>query len=237
MKIIFFLIAASLLSGCAAHYQSEAGRVDFVYWNEGNGRSVEHVERADAGSFQPLKKGEYAKDEKHVYWRGSIISNAEPASFELLPGRYARDHQHVYLDQNIVEGADPMTFQKLPGKEIWGRDKNDFYYGNEGLHVSDLGSFNILNDGWAKDRRFYYYYAYGYIHVSRKVECDYASMKILNNYWAKDARRAYYEITPIEPVDLASFRAAGEFDAKDNYKRYDFLELQRMKREMAAPTK
>jgi hypothetical protein len=237
MRVLFLLIVVSLVSGCAAHYQAKPGGMDFVYWNEGVGRAVENVGGADAGSFQQLKKGEYAKDKNHVYWRGTIISNAEPVTFELLVGRYAKDSKHVYLDQNVVEGADPETFQKLPGKEIWGQDKNDFYYGNEALHVSDPGSFIILNDGWAKDSHFYYYYAYGYIHVSRKVDCDYASMKILNDFWAKDARRAYYGMKPVEVLDLVSFHTVGEFEGKDKYRRYEDPGVERVKREMSAPAK
>ena len=222
-------MAAGLLSGCAAHYESKQGEVAFVHWNEGVGRDVQNVKGADTASFQQLKKGDYAKDKNRVYWWGSIITNADPATFELMAGRYAKDGKYVYLDQNIVEGADPATFQKLTGKEIWGRDKNDFYYGNEALHVSDLGSFVILNDGWARDRRYYYYYAYGYIHESRKVDCDYASMKVLNDFWAKDARRAYYENKPIEVLDLASFHTVSEFEAKDKFRRYEDPDLERVK--------
>jgi hypothetical protein len=234
MRVLFLLPVLCLISGCAVHYQAEQGQVAFIYYNVGVGRAVKNVAGADTSSFQQLKNGEYARDKNHVYWRGEIISNAEPASFELLAGRYAKDSEHVYLDLNVVEGADPKTFQKLPGKEIWGRDGNDFYYGQEALHVSDPGSFMILNDGWAKDQHCYYYYAYGYLNVSRKVECDYASMKILNHRWAKDSRRAYYGIKPVEVQDLVSFHAVGEADAKDKFRRYEDPDMERLKRDRAA---
>jgi len=210
---------ALLLSGCAQGYKNEHGQWAFVFWNEGNGRQVESVKQAEAASFEQLKPWEYARDKNHVYWRGDIIASADPRTFEHVAGRYTKDNQHVFIDQRIVKDADPATFQKVHGEEILGRDKNDFYYGDEPFHVLDAASFEMINDGWAKDSRAYY--AYGYAHYIRRADCDYMSMKILNGSWAKDKNRAYYQGIPIEGVDVNSFRVTGEFSAIDNHRAYD----------------
>ena len=60
-----------------------------------------------------------ARDTTHVWFNGTVIDGADPATFVLLPqsssGKvYARDRYHVYVEQGstIVEvaGADPKTF-------------------------------------------------------------------------------------------------------------------------------
>ncbi len=219
-------MALLFICGCAPGYKKEQGQWAFIYWNEGNGRSVALVKEADAASFEQIKPPEYARDKNHVYWRGDIIASADPLTFEPVAGRYTKDNQHVFIDQRIVEGANPATFQKVRGEEILGRDKNDFYYGNEPFHVADMASFKIINDGWAKDDQAYY--AYGHFHYTRRTDCDHASMKILNGYWARDKNRAYYQGIPIEGVDVDSFRATGEFSARDNRRTYQGPELEKI---------
>lgn len=222
-----------VLCGCAGRYRTEHGQWVFVWWNEGTGRTAKYVEGVDPETFQKLSPAIYAKDKNHVYLRGEVIPAADPASFEHLVGRYARDSHRVFLDTKVVSGADSATFHKLRGQEILGRDKNDFYYGDSPFHVIDLASFKVINDGWAKDSSAYY--AYGYFHYIRRVNCDYASMNILNGSWAKDRNRAYYQGLPIEGVDLPSFHACDDLVAKDKNRTYRDPEFERIQQNRNAP--
>ena len=70
--------------------------------------------------FYEVEKGAlFGKDSNHVFFRGAIISNADPKTFVFIvrgPASFiniAKDKKHVFSNNLIVEGADPKTFIPL----------------------------------------------------------------------------------------------------------------------------
>ena len=120
-----------------------------------------------------------------------------------------------------IKGADPDSFQLIKGHSSWSKDKNDVYYWIKPLGAKNLSSFEIINDGWARDNEAYYA---GSIRKVGKVDCDYATMKILNEYYAIDNNRAYYEGDPMENVDVKTFHLTGVDTAKDQYRKFQYGE-------------
>jgi len=51
----------------------------------------------------------YAKDDKHVYYEGTVLKKANPETFAVLDSFYAADGRQVYCGNRIVE-ADVKTF-------------------------------------------------------------------------------------------------------------------------------
>ncbi len=128
---------------------------------------------ADKESFQVLSY-DYAKDKNNVYYRGAIIENADPLTFESLDpyfAYYSQDKQYVYYQGKVVKGADSATFEDL-NLEL-SRDKNNVYYHDKIIENADTTTFEILNvaikkksggepsiirvSGYAKDKNNVYY--------------------------------------------------------------------------------
>ncbi|KKS43590.1 MAG: hypothetical protein UV07_C0031G0009 [Candidatus Azambacteria bacterium GW2011_GWB1_42_17] len=86
-------------------------------------RKLLMLKEADSKSFLPfyeVEKGAlFGKDSNHVFFRGAIISNADPKTFVFIvrgPASFiniAKDKKHVFSNNLIVEGADPKTFIPL----------------------------------------------------------------------------------------------------------------------------
>ena len=215
MKKAFPFVAILLLAGCQG-YKVENSKWSFVQWDEGRGRTVNEIQGADQNTFKPINT-EYGKDNKHVYLNGGIIEGADQNTFALLGNHYGKDGQKVFFQDQQIANADPNTFQII--EYGWGKDKNDVYCGSQPLKVVDVASFRLLHtgilNGWAKDKSDYYHFGH-----TGKIDCDYPTMKILNGSYAIDKNRAYCDGTPIEGIDVKTFRAIDEVSAKDCYRDY-----------------
>lgn len=216
MKTSALFIALVLLTGCQG-YKVENGSWSLIRHNEGVGRMVTKVEGADQSSFQPIDK-QYAKDNQHVYWNADVIKGADPNSFVVLGSLYSKDKAKVFWRERVITGADPASFQVVDGANLWSKDGKDYYFGDEPLGVLDMGSFKIINNGWAKDSKAYY--ATPQFAPVGKVDCDYSTMKVLSELYAVDKNRAYYGRTPISGVDVKTFRVTGTITARDAYRKY-----------------
>lgn len=79
---------------------------------------------ADARTFEPLPSA-YARDARHVYFRGARVEGATPARL-LVHGRYAVDGQHVLYDGVALPEADARTFA-VDRDGVHARDKTNRY--------------------------------------------------------------------------------------------------------------
>ena len=213
-KAIPFLLLL-FLAGCGG-YKVENGQWSYVVYDEGSGRKVMPLNGADMASFVPIN-GEYARDDRNVYWKDSVIPGADPSSFVCLGGGYAKDQHKVFKNAQEIKQADPESFKLLGG--LWSRDQKDFYLGATALGVQDPDSFRKINQGWAKDDRAYYVLR-GFLRNPRKVDCDYPTMKILNEGYAVDKNRAYFGGSPMTNVDLMTFHATSDITARDQFRKY-----------------
>ena len=93
---------------------------DHVWWREKHVVGMKEVKEADAATFQLVQVYNYsdgttdtsesfAKDKSHVFYRGSIIPGADPATFEIID----IDGSLTTFDKNrIYEGENSKELQK-----------------------------------------------------------------------------------------------------------------------------
>jgi hypothetical protein len=216
MKIRVFIPMLMLLTGCQG-YKIENGRWSLIRYNEGVGRMVTVLKDADQDSFTPINR-EYAKDKRHVYWQTQVIPGADPSTFACLGHLYSKDKSKVFWREREIKGADPSSFQIVDGGHLLSKDTRDFYFAATPLFVLDLPSFKVINDGWKKDAKAYY--TTPNFSKAGRVDCDYLTMKILSNQYAVDRNRAYYYGSPMDGVDVKTFRVTGQIQARDQHKKY-----------------
>jgi hypothetical protein len=151
MKKIFPILVTIFLTGCHVGYKVENGKWAWVDSDEDN-RLVVPVENADQNSFQPIK-GNFAKDNKHVFLRGQIVAGADPGTFVWLGNEYSRDNQKVFFQTHEIKNADPKTFQVI--QDGWGNyamDKNRAYYYGIPIEGVDVKTFQVTGTMTAKDQ-------------------------------------------------------------------------------------
>jgi hypothetical protein len=70
-------------------------------------------------SFHPME-APYAGDAERVYWMGTTIDGADPATFRVLNASFecSADAEHAYYRKTVVAGADPRSFP--PGRAVTG---------------------------------------------------------------------------------------------------------------------
>lgn len=101
---------------------------------------------------------EYALDSQHVFYDGSRIEGADPATFKVLDEEYgfvARDATHIFYIGKAIEGVDAATFRGLSIGDgglinfAYSKDKNAVYCLNSGTVEkldADPMTFHVLSD-------------------------------------------------------------------------------------------
>ena len=217
---IFAIIAIILLAGCVvgfAHYQVENGKWAYVEYNEGYGRMVVPVDRADSSSFRQLDDPLFAVDRFRAYRHGYVIAVADGKTFRHLIGPYWRDAKHLFFDSDSIDGADPESFRPYPVGQ-WGRDSSNVFAGRWVFRVEDINSFAPIDETWGKDSKgFYARYADGKI---ARVHCDYSTFTTLQWSYAKDKNTAFFLDHEIPGSDSATFHVVGVVQAADKNNKY-----------------
>jgi DKNYY family len=188
-----------------------------VYYNlEDN--SAEDID-ADVSTFVSLdvlgpQSGDYGycygKDETHVYsyfggagpdGGGGILQNADPNTFTTNASIYpfAKDAAHVFFADVVVTGADPNTFATIPNS---GLAKDKYHVYQYGFQVED--AYSVVSG--ADPTTFSY-----------NVQTDISKDK--THVWAGGALDGL-NLTPIQNVDPATFRALNIDYSKDAYHIY-----------------
>lgn len=78
----------------------------------------------DADSFEVLEYA-YMKDKKRVYYKNSVLPDADPETFVVLSDKYAKDKNHVYEKEKVLTGYKPEEFKE----DSWGRFPTEMNYG------------------------------------------------------------------------------------------------------------
>ena len=173
--------------------------------------AAEKPEGYDAPTFKRINQA-YATDVNHVYYWNEILEGADPVSFRALSEGYAADYaadkQHVWYNGDIIEGADPATFVAPEDKNAsyLAHDAHDYYWQDQPLHVADMGSFKIIDDGWAVDSRNVYYLGIDAQIGENVVPVgDYHTFRVLNDCYAADDKCVYYKNRLVEGADPKTF--------------------------------
>lgn len=180
----------------------------------------------DSSNFLPLDDY-FAKDDRVAYYRGIPIYRGEDpsdsASFEVLNTWYAKDKFRVYycdtyrdskeywsikrIRIQVVKDADPASFRLLSDGYA-ARDKLHLFDDGKIVPVRDIDSYELLEDGFAKDSKR------GYYNRAEIEGSNGESFKVLDAHYAKDKAKIYfvegfYIGGDLKHVVLESFKVLG----------------------------
>lgn len=210
------VIALAMVPACGQKAKEILGGYyvegDKVYWYGGIDSSTrrQEVVGADAASFKSIDNF-YARDKSHVFQGGTVLTGADPASFQMLEG-FTKDRSHVWQG-DIVISTDPSNF------EVFGdggaKDSRAVYCNNGTVLSRDPTNFVILQfDGkgsilaYSKDSQAVYY------GCEPIAGADPATFRRLDNYggYASDGQLAYWLSAPIPGADAGTFRVLNSND-------------------------
>lgn len=209
MAACFLLVVSS---GCE-RYEQKDGKVYFRELSQDLLTAPVLIEQADPDTFRAIRH-KYARDRRHVYYRGRLVTGAQPGFIRVLGGRYARDRGSVYCAGNRIEQADWRTFEVLDG--VYGRDAHNIHVCTTTLEDVHLPSFRLLRHGHGKAMdRFAVYDG------ARRMEpCDRASFRELDAKWQLDGQCVYRYLERQPMIDAASFEVLGKRYVRDRLRVY-----------------
>ena len=191
-------------------------RGDQVIWHSwrGDGLFGEWSEAVltDSKGFKIFQQKGYAKNATDVFHNGGRISDADPATFQMLANRedLAKDAKRVYRDGGVIQGADPATFALTAMYDL-SKDAKDYYLRLKPLHVKDMASFQVLepqqwhtdNLIWARERDQFF------VREQATPIADGASFQVIQSCYAKDAKQVYFGAGVLAGADAATFQGCG----------------------------
>lgn len=151
----------------------------------------------------------YVTDGEYVYYNDTIVPLADPDSF-VPNGYYANDMHHVYFEGQLLADVSPRDFTVSPDG-MYGYTSSAVYYFGDLIAGVDVGSFQPLGIGYAKDAK--HVYIHGEPVKNADVESfsaapeGYGITKAGDYYDAQDVHHYYYYGEVVKP---GSNQAVGE---------------------------
>jgi hypothetical protein len=158
------------------------------------------------------------------------IEHADVQSFEVLNRYYAKDKNSAYViwepyNSNLgytLSGIDSESFDVLSGGDAFSKDKNHAYYHLDIVEGVDAGSFELLENSYARDSKLVYHVAELSHNKSGDNSpftqtADVGTFQVLSKTYAKDKNNVYLDRTGkntpdfefgvvIQGADPATFR-------------------------------
>ncbi len=225
-KMIFFLLPL-YLAGCSFFTMQDGYdiRLTGVYYvTYGFAfitpyRESQHIPKADRWTFEILSQT-YAKDANHIYYKGNLIPNSDPATLESLGSGpddwngYARDAGQVYCWGEILPNAAPVSFEVIDSNLLYARDNKQVYHCADVIAQANPVTFELISGSVSRDDQDYYYY-------SAVLNVDMESFTLLHNpegggtIWGYD-KNCYYIHNRCNPIpDPKNFQVISDSFAKD----------------------
>jgi hypothetical protein len=158
----------------------------------------------------------YLKDTAHVYFKSTLIKNADATSFELLcsdKGSFAKDKNKVYFESHSFKDMDIASFQFAGG--TCGATVKDSTHVYSTYAVPSFSTGNLLiapmENVHAKDYHFFsdtYGTCHELVYYKGKaiIGSDAASFTLVKDYYAKDKHTVYYDGLLVKGLDPTSFQ-------------------------------
>lgn len=101
MKKLSLMLIALVAVGLASCADWLGQRTDYGYDRR------DHSSQYDNNYYQNVG---YSIDNRYVYYRGVVIRDADPRTFQDLGDGYGKDSRYVYYCGRRMEGVDPRSF-------------------------------------------------------------------------------------------------------------------------------
>ena len=187
-------------------------------------RHIDVLKDADPATYEVLSKNGYSRDAHHVWYKTNLVQEADSKTFTVLNKDYGRTDSLLFYRDVLVKVVDPGT---VVFHKYYMEDKNDVYWKNLPIHVSDRETFTFVPEEkmdelvhWAKDKNYVYYLRSSIYKDSAAVLipiADYDSFEALDMFYARDKVQVYNRGSVVTGADPFSFVKLGYFlygDAK-----------------------
>lgn len=114
------------------------------------------IQGADAASAQVVNLHWVWKDKNRVYYQGTVLAGAEPASFRHLAQGYYRDAKRVFWCTDPLPDADPESFRACGEELPYAYDRQHVWSGSQVLAGVDAKTFKHLDAHVFKDAQRVY---------------------------------------------------------------------------------
>jgi len=107
--LFIFILSCDSKSG----YDKKDGKWKWKYYHGGNMKyQFKEIDSLNHDVFKVVSNN-FGKDDRYVFYKSSIILNADPKTFQTIEKNYSKDKNHVFLDDEIVVFANPESFELL----------------------------------------------------------------------------------------------------------------------------
>ena len=159
--------------------------IDFKLFETTRKDKIVQVADADAGSFWLIPNTyTYAKDNRHVYYKGERFAVRDVASYEPLDYLFGRDKQVGYAHLKPISGSHGPSFTVV--SQQFARDHQHVYYAWSLMDGPVEPGIGVINSA------------------------DPASFATVGLYYATDKIHAFYKDKTLEAADPASFKQWAE---------------------------
>jgi serine/threonine protein kinase len=110
----------------------------------------------DAATVEVVEDGFVWKDAKGVWYQDERIEGADAKTFRHLDQAFYRDAKRVYWSSTPLDGADPDTFRTFGNESPYGADRNSVWKGDEKLTGVDAATFEPVHESVYKDKNGVY---------------------------------------------------------------------------------
>lgn len=158
--------------------------------------------------------GQFAVDDKNVYYKGEIINDADCNSVKITTNNnYITDSKSVFYTNKQIP-ASPDNFVTLGYG--YSKSGNRIFFRDKVIRNADIKTFKPTGYGYAADKFAKYRFDNQY---SKKFVKD--MEHITGNYY-KDLNNVYYHSNIIENADVASFTFLPIELGEENNKKLDY---------------
>ncbi len=183
------------------------------------------INGSDVNSFAVIDDN-YSKDKNIVFYRYNKIIESDPGTFEVMSKTYAKDKSNYYKDGKALSGSEQTYFERFRKKDLSGRcgreeilgegreekdltngflsSDNCVYFKRESILDSHLSTFAVINNEYAKDKNYIYYFSNE--GITKLEYSDPVSFQILGKSYARDKYTMYYQAKEFEIGGYDSFK-------------------------------
>ena len=207
--VIFVFLVANL--GMAEYIKKD----NAVYYKDEIWQADEKkVNDADFKTFVELNKI-YGKDSKNVFYEDRKLDNADVKTFQAISDELGKDKKYIYRYDEKME-VNPKDFKLYKNKDklLYFRNNGKLYIGGSFLeveYVQDLDSFEIIDEGYSKDKYNIYYAGTPIYDVDKST-----FQIIMPDYYAKDKNNVYSGSDKIKDANPDTIKILNQVYLKDD---------------------
>ena len=187
----------------AVYYKAETEQVD-----------ERKVDDADSKTFVELNKI-YGKDSKNVFYEDKKLENADLKTFQIIGEVTGKDKKYIYnYDEKMEINPKDFKLYKNKDKLLYFRNNGKLYIGGSFLeveYVQDLNSFEVIDQGYSKDKYNIYYAGTPIYDVDKST-----FQIIMPDYYAKDKNNVYSGSDKIKDANPDTIKILNQVYLKDD---------------------